>query len=131
MPLDGSSPITLCDAVRDGGGSWGADGTIIFLPSVGKGFWRIPASGGEARLVTTPDAAKGEQHHFPQILPDGEHVLFQIAELHSGTRRAAVVSLRTGEQRIVAEDAPYPRYLPTGHLAFGRPGALLSPSRSV
>jgi serine/threonine-protein kinase len=42
------------------------------------------------------------------------------------TRRTAVVSLRTREQRIVAENAAYPRYLPTGHLVFTRPGSLFA-----
>ena len=44
----------------------------------------------------------------------------------SDADRAAVVSLRTGERRILAENAAYPRYLPTGHLVFTRPGALLA-----
>ncbi len=120
VSLAGGSPITLCDAPSPRGGSWGPDGTIVFVPSPTSGLWRIPASGGEARRVTSPDAAKGEYHVFPQILPDGEHVLFTF----SG--KAAVVSLRTGEQRVVMEDAVRARYLPTGHLVFARPGTLLA-----
>jgi hypothetical protein len=124
VALAGGSPITLCDAPNRRGGSWGADGTIVFVPGPMSGLQRIPASGGEPRAVTTPDAAKPESHRYPQILPDGEHVLFQIMDRRLMTR-AAVVSLRTGEQRIVVEDAAYPRYLPTGHLVFTRPGSLL------
>ena len=125
VALAGGSPITLCDAPDPRGGSWGADGTIVFAPSAMSGLWRIPASGGEPRRVTTPDAAKGERHLFPQILPDGEHVLFDLMD-RNRTSRAAVVSLRTGEQRILVEDAAYPRYLPTGHLVFTRPGSLFA-----
>jgi hypothetical protein len=125
VALAGGSPVTLCDAPGSRGGSWGVDGTIVFVPSPMSGLWRIPASGGEPRRVTTPDAAKGEYHYFPQILPDGKHVLFAIMDRDS-TSRAAVVSLRTDEQRIIVEDAAYPRYLPTGYLVFTRPGSLFA-----
>ncbi|MGE5717438.1 MAG: TolB family protein, partial [Acidobacteriota bacterium] len=87
--------------------------------------WRIPASGGEPRRVTTPDAAKGERHYSPQLLPDGEHVLLDVLDQNL-TSHVAVVSLRTGEQRILVEDAAYPRYLPTGHFVFTRPGTLFA-----
>ena len=126
VSLAGGSPITLCDAPDPRGGSWGADGTIVFAPSpTTSGLWRIPASGGEPRRVTNPDVAKGDNHGFPQILPDGEHVLCTLFSRNSPPR-AAVVSLRTGEQRIVLEDARRSRYLPTGHLVFARPGTLLA-----
>jgi Tol biopolymer transport system component len=125
VSLSGGSPITLCDAAAPRGGSWGADGTIVFVPSSPSGLWRIPASGGEPRRVTNPDVAKGDRHSFPQILPDGEHVLFDLPD-QNRKPRVAVVSLRTGEQRIVMEDAARARYLPTGHLVFARPGTLFA-----
>jgi Tol biopolymer transport system component len=125
VALAGGLPVTLCDAPLPRGGSWGADGTIVFAPGAMSGLWRIPASGGEPRRVTTPDAAKGERHYFPQLLPDGEHVLFDLWDPNQ-TSRVAVVSLRTGEQRILVKDAAYPRYLPTGHLLFTRPGTLFA-----
>jgi serine/threonine-protein kinase len=125
VSLAGGSPITLCDAPNARGGSWGADGTIVFTPTVKTGLWRIPAAGGEPRAVTTPDAAKIERHIHPQILPDGDHVLFSVVD-RDRMPRVAVVSLRTGEQRVVMEDAIYPRYLPTGHLLFTRSGSLFA-----
>ena len=124
VALDGGPPITLCDARIPRGGSWGADGTIVFTPSAMSGLQRISSSGGEPRQVTTPDAAKGEKHLFPQLLPDGEHVLFDLTD-RDRTGVAAVVSLRTGVQKAVLPDAPYSRYLPTGHLIFTRPGSLV------
>jgi serine/threonine-protein kinase len=124
VALAGGSPVILCDTKTNRGGSWGEDGTIVFVPGSLSGLWRIPVLGGEPRRVTTPDAAKGERHYFPQILPDGEHVLFDLVD-RTQTSHAAVVSLRTGEQRILVKDAAYPRYLPTGHLVFTRPGSLL------
>ncbi|MFI5181143.1 MAG: protein kinase [Thermoanaerobaculia bacterium] len=124
VSLAGGSPVTLCEAPSARGGSWGADGTIVFMPGPPWGLRCIPASGGDPRVITTPDVAKGERHYFPQVLPDGEHVLFHIWE-ENGTSRATVVSLRTGKQRLLVEDAASPRYLPTGHLVFARRGSLL------
>ncbi len=123
VALAGGPPIPLCDAPSARGGSWGADGTIVFTPAPRSGLLRIPAAGGEPKAVTTPDTAKAWGYYHPQILPDGENVLFEIKYLDRASR-AAVVSLRTGQQRIILEDAEYPRYLPTGHLVFARAGVL-------
>jgi len=85
------------------------------MPSLYSGLQRISASGGEPRALTTPDAATLESHNFPQILPDEEHVLFETDKTGpNAVPRATVVSLQTGEQRVVAENAAYPRYLPEG-----------------
>jgi eukaryotic-like serine/threonine-protein kinase len=132
VPLEGGPPIPLCDSKESlvggpGAGGWGADGTIVFMPSSFSGLRRVPASGGECRTVTTVDTGSRESHLYPQILPDGENVLFQSSNRGPSARpRAEVVSLRTGERRVVAEDAGYPRYLPTGHLVFTRGGALFA-----
>jgi serine/threonine protein kinase/Tol biopolymer transport system component len=137
LSLKGGPPITLCKIREPGGGgygagSWGVDGTIVFMPSYYSGLQRISASGGEPHSLTTVDAARLESHTFPQILPDGDHVLFEIDRVSANSLpQAAVVSLRTGEQRVVAEDAAYPRYLPTGHLVFTRGGSLLAETFSL
>ncbi|HSD72947.1 MAG TPA: protein kinase, partial [Thermoanaerobaculia bacterium] len=122
--LSGGSPMTLCEVQTYCGGSWGMDGTIVFAPCVSS-LRRIPASGGEPRPVTIPGASNAADTFYPQILPDGEHVLVNLFGLDRKSR-AAVVSLRTGEQRILLEDAAYPRFLPTGHLVFTRPGSLFA-----
>ena len=40
--------------------------------------------------------------------------------------RIVVQSLETGERRIVVEGGSFPRYSPTGHVVFARPGTLLA-----
>ena len=132
VSVDGGPPIALCDIKKPrgtsfGAGSWGGTGTIVFMPSLYSGLQRISASGGEPRALTTPDAATLESHNFPQILPDEEHVLFETDKTGpNAVPRATVVSLQTGEQRVVAENAAYPRYLPEGLLVFTRSGSLLA-----
>ena len=58
-------------------------------------------------------------------LPGGTDVLFTIVTSQSAdASRVAVLSLDTGEQHIVIEGGFNARYVPTGHLVFGRQGAL-------
>ena len=121
VALAGGMPITLCDAPDNRGGSWGPDGTIVFVPTMKTGLWRIPSSGGEPSAVTTPAAGTVVRHIFPQVLPDGDHVLFSLVD-PPGWTRTAVVSLRTGEQRTLLEKAVDARYVASGHLLFHRGG---------
>ncbi len=90
-----------------------------------SGLWRMPASGSELRVVTTPDEAAVARHIFPQVLPDGNHVLFTLRDQARATR-VAVASLRTSEQRVLVERAVDPRYLASGHLLFSRNGVLFA-----
>jgi Tol biopolymer transport system component len=58
------------------GGSWNADGTIIF-GTTNKGLMRVPASGGTALPLTTLESSRGETNHaFPTFLPDGKHFVY-------------------------------------------------------
>jgi serine/threonine-protein kinase len=123
VSLAGGLPIVLCDAPDTRRANWGADGTIVFVPSPSGGIWRIPASGGEPKLVLAANVEKGERPGSPSVLPDGENVLFATIQ-RLFRMRADVVSLRTGKQRTILENARDPRYLPTGHLAFTRAGVL-------
>ena len=119
VALAGGSPITLGDAPDPRGGSWGPDGTIVFTPKMVSGLWRIPAAGGEARALTTPAPGSLARHIYPHFLADGDHVLFSLVDPPRPTT-AAVVSLRTGEQRKLLETAADARYVASGHLLFRR-----------
>ncbi len=125
VSLAGGEPVSICDAPAGRGGSWGADGIIVFSPNTTAGLQRISAAGGEPRALTTTNPALFESHRYPQILPGEKSVLFQVMQ-GNGINRAAVASLETGDQRVLLENAAYPRYLRTGHLAFSRPGRLLA-----
>ena len=54
VSVSGGAGITLCDASRIRGGTWGADGTIIFVPDVETGLWRVSDAGGQPQQITTP-----------------------------------------------------------------------------
>ena len=79
VAMSGGPAQTITDSAFDPrGGSWGADGTILFGTGYG-GVQRVPATGGTPQVVTELDASKQEgSHRWPHLLPDGRHFLFTV-----------------------------------------------------
>ena len=102
--------------------SWGPDDNIVFgTPS---GLMRVPAGGGEPRLLTTVDAERGETAHiWPEVLPD-HTVLFTAWSDSEETSEVAVLSLETGEVGHLFWGGSHPRYSRTGHIIYGVLGTL-------
>ena len=131
VSLAGGSPITLSNVTGSGRrGEWFED-TIFFTASTGdsgQGLYRVPATGGEPELLAAPNSDEGEgAYRYSQILPGGEAILFSI-DLVGGEVQIAALSLETGEQKLVLENARQASYLPTGHLVYeqGRTGNLMA-----
>jgi len=77
--LGESVATKLADLTGGNGASWGGQ-TIVFVPSLRSGVYRIPATGGALHQVTTVNRARGEsQHLFPYMHRDGEYFLFYVA----------------------------------------------------
>jgi serine/threonine-protein kinase len=129
VSLRGGAPRTVCSASFGRGASWGSDGTIILAPFLNSGLFRVSALGGTPTPLTTPDRKKGElSHRWPEILPGGNEVLFMIwtGIWNLDKQRIGVLSLRTGERRVLFEGGAYARYVPSGHLVYARAGELLA-----
>jgi Tol biopolymer transport system component len=59
------------------GASWGADGTILYVPDWSEPVYRISASGGAPEMVTKISAEKLElSHRWPQVLPGDRTFLY-------------------------------------------------------
>src|SRR5262249_33721895 len=71
---NGGNPQDIADAPSGRGGTWNADGVILFTPEPQAGLFRVPAAGGEATLVIKLEWAGS--HRFAQFLPDGNHFIF-------------------------------------------------------
>jgi eukaryotic-like serine/threonine-protein kinase len=129
VTLNGGPAVTI-SKISGGprGASWGPDDTIVFATNdPATGLFRVSAGGGEADVLTTPDAQKGELEHFwPEVLPGGKAVLFTILSKADATQHAqiALLDLQTGEQRVLVPGGSYPRYMPTGHIVYGVEGTL-------
>ena len=125
---DGGPPIVLAEAGAPRGGAWGPDGRIYFARGSGTGLWRIGVAGGEPEPVT--ELAAGEwTHRWPQVLPDGETLLFVVGdrEMRSGFDEAkvAVLSLASGERRELVRGGSFPRFA-AGRLFWLREGQVLA-----
>jgi eukaryotic-like serine/threonine-protein kinase len=121
MPIDGGAAVLLDADVTWGAPAWTKDGTLVYTRHYTTGLWRVGPDGGTPELVTRPDTAAGELGHWwPQVLPDGEHVLFTVMRTPIAEARLAIVSLRTGERTDLLKGGVYGKYMPTGHLLFAR-----------
>ena len=83
---------TVCDTPRLFGGSWNADGVIVFGGI--SGIMQVPAEGGTPVPLTQVDSARGELGHVaPRFLPDGRHFLYLRASSDSTVSGLYVGSL--------------------------------------
>jgi len=144
VSVTGGAPQTLADiSPVTRGATWGPDDTIIFTRALDHGLERIlavgdtppddafsdaPRSSMGGQTLTVPDPTEGEySHRWPQFLPGGKAVLFTIDTGGSfDEARIAVLSLETGKVKVLLDGGTNARYSPTGHIVFGRAGALLA-----
>ena len=133
-PVSGGPPLTICDVDpdRDGarGASWGSDDTILLAPSFNAGLSRVSARGGSVRPVTTLTKERRERsHRFPHLLPGGKAALFTVGTADIewwDDAQIELVSIETGERRVLIEGGTSARYSPTGHIVYARKGSLLA-----
>ena len=101
VAIDGSEAQSLAAVLTPGGGTWNADGTILYVPNASRGVFRISATGGDSTPVT-----QGFATRLPQFLPDGRHFLF-YASGEEETAGVYVGDLQSDDvARLLAADAP-------------------------
>ena len=135
VSITGGLVITLAPVTgRPLGASWGDDKTIVFATDdTVTGLWSVSADGGEPKVLTTPDPAKGERdHQFPAVLPDRRGVLFTIAGSgDADNTRVAVLDLKTGTWKVLVRGGTGAEYVDDssgsgqgGYLLYGTAGTL-------
>ncbi|MCH7826066.1 MAG: protein kinase [Acidobacteria bacterium] len=128
VSLAGGAPVELAAPPTARGATVTADGRIIYTPTINSALWAVPVSGGDPQPLTQFDSEAGEfGHRWPHALPDGNSVLFVIDTGGSfDAARIALLSLDSGETRVLIEGGTRPVYSPTGHIVYGRQGTLLA-----
>jgi eukaryotic-like serine/threonine-protein kinase len=119
VPVLGGAPVPIVTtSERPGGGTWRADGTIVFATSAG--LYQVSENGGEPRLLVKPDPRRKERSYaWPQFMPDGRSVLFtMLPEESIEGAQIAVLDVKTLEARMVLKGGSAARYAPTGHLVY-------------
>ena len=129
IPLVGGPAVTLCPSDLVFGASWGGSGQIVFAKQTG-GLWQVSAAGGIPTLATKLQPETGEySHRLPQLLPDGQTVLFTVTRSVFPSWDDTVIvaqSLATGQRKLLIDGGADARFVPSGHLVFLRKGTLMA-----
>jgi DNA-binding winged helix-turn-helix (wHTH) protein/Tol biopolymer transport system component len=128
IDLTVGTPLKLCDAPCPcGGGAWSRDGIILFV--IDGVLHRIPAAGGEPKVVRQLDVSRQETVNLmPQFLPDGRHFLYLSAFRHAGGSEGNIClgSLDSQEVKSLISRMSNATYAPPGFLIYGQHGTLLA-----
>ncbi len=114
----GGPPQNICETPDLLGGSWNADGVILFASS--KGLHRVLAAGGEPSQI----AVANESRQEPYFLPDGRHYLY----LGGGEKAAGAAifagSLDSKDSTRLVSTQSNAAYVEPGYLLYHREGTL-------
>ena len=126
IAVSGGAAVTIRPADVPFGLRWNTDGIVFGQGS--KGIMRVSANGGRPEVLVS--VKNGEVAYGPQVLPDGEWVLFTIATANTrdGWDKAQIVvqSLKTSERKTLVSGGSDGRYVPTGHLVYALGGVLFA-----
>jgi eukaryotic-like serine/threonine-protein kinase len=128
ISIAGGTPQIIANGIasESGGGTWNADGTILFCKDLLGPIYRVSASGGDVspatRLKETDHA-----HEEPFFLSDGRHFLY------TAFRSGAPPEIRVGELGKPEQDGAVvgPGQMPqfgSGHLLFSREEHIMAES---
>jgi Tol biopolymer transport system component/predicted Ser/Thr protein kinase len=127
VPVEGGAVVNLSPvAYGVAGGTWAPDGYIYFS-HYWAGLARVPQNGGKLETLTIPDPARQEQgHRWPEVLPDGDNILFSIMKnFGANDAETGVFSMKTRAWRTVLPNASNAHYL-AGHLLYVHAGTLMA-----
>ena len=128
VPVEGGVPLAIGKVPRGSarGAAWWSSESIV-IGGANMGLLRMDADSGATEVLTQPNSARGEQYHaWPNVLPDGDHVLFTaVTDVGS---ELGILSMETGEWHLIEHSAgtAQPHYLESGHVVFYRSGSLFA-----
>jgi serine/threonine protein kinase len=125
--VNGSAPVTLCDAEVPRGASWGEDGMIVAALTNTTGLFRVPASGGTPQQLTQTRGGEAT-HRWPQVLPGGQSVLFTSSHNLSNYENAniEILDYKSGQRTVIQQGGYFGRYVDSGHIVYMRQGVLFA-----
>jgi serine/threonine-protein kinase len=119
VDIDGGSRAVLTRTDADSL-YWDMDGTLLL--STGDAIMRVAATGGTPQEVLK--AEPGETLYGPQLLPDGDGIVFTA--VRGANSQVHVVSLSTRARQVVLENGGEARFVPTGHLVYASVDRLMA-----
>jgi dipeptidyl aminopeptidase/acylaminoacyl peptidase len=125
--LASSGVVSICETPADGifAGSWGRNGTILMAAIQQHIIYRVPAAGGEPRVVLRPNLAAGQTRcAWPEFLPDGRRFLYVLG--HRGFRDSLMLGDLDGISRPIMAIASRAQLAAGGALLYVNDGTLVS-----
>jgi serine/threonine-protein kinase len=129
----GGPPRPLAEApTQPQGGTWGEDGTIVFVPIWNGGLMRVSASGGpgDAERLLLPQADSAYALSFPRWVPGTREIVY--SSVGQGGLAVRSLDMDTGERTLLEAGASSGWVTKSGRLLFAtgdltnlqyRPGA--------
>jgi hypothetical protein len=125
VDVAGGPPQALAPAANPLGGTWGADGTILFAPTTVSPLLRVAARGGET-IAATEFLPRQTNHRGPFFLPDGRHFLFYAVGSAPDASGIYLASLdRPTPMRLTASESAA-AFLPPDRILFVQQGKLVA-----
>ena len=123
ITIGGGRARTLAPAPVPRGGTWNADGLIVFVPSPPSRVHQVRATGGDATAVETlPQSSCW----FPSFLPDGRRIL--CTRLNASRRVDAlyIASLDSTDTKLLVKTSGAGAAISQGRLLYRREGELVA-----
>jgi Tol biopolymer transport system component len=99
--IDGGTSVTLCSACGGGASMFWTRESILTYSS--RGIFRVPVDGGTPEIVIK--LGDDESAQVAQMLPDGDNILFSLAQGDADDRwnKATILvqSMKTGERKTL------------------------------
>jgi len=122
-------PVEIADVIIGRGGTWGANGTILYTPALNAPIHMVSVSGGRPKPITTLDTLEGEStHRWPWFFPDGKHFLYFVGErVDQPTEDDGVYigSVNSKVKKRILDNAMNAIYA-SGHILFVRGNLLMA-----
>jgi DNA-binding winged helix-turn-helix (wHTH) protein/Tol biopolymer transport system component len=117
--VTGKRPHTIAPVSgAPAGGSWGADGVIVFAEWM-TGLFAVASTGGPVTPLTRLDhTALDVAHAWPQFLPDGRRFLYQVVSPDNTRAGVYVSSLDSRTSTRLLDDAAAAIYVAPGFLLY-------------
>ncbi|MCL4807557.1 MAG: protein kinase [Thermoanaerobaculia bacterium] len=125
IDVTGGPPVTLCTSTNGKGGTWNAEGVIVFSPDSSGPLHRVSATGGTPQPLTKVDGAAHNSHRHPRFLPDGRRFLYLARGLAPDRSAVLLGSLDDGESREILRATSQAEYA-SGRLLFVRENVLVA-----
>lgn len=130
LPMAGGAFQKLLSWESFGGGAWGPDNRIYYVPSLPGGIVSTNADGKDPQEVVKVDIENGERLiKHPVVTASGRTILYTAttkdAESFNDARIVAF-NLKTKQRKVLVEGGMYARYAPPGYLIFAKNGSIFA-----